>query len=147
MKYRRVQQSNRYQQINANVPDILAAIELPPPCHSWDDFLDFSRMSVTSITQDVNGIAIAIHRMKHNIWFRFKGNYIRIWVLTMTTLGLLQNHRLVLSIVAVFGVWSAICLLTIISVPDPRLSDTAKKSLRRYNLTLGERVSTWIEDW
>ena len=56
-------------------------------CQGWEDFLDFSRMSFTKKRWKIR------NRLKTNLFHRFVGNYIRMWITALIICWFLVDRR------------------------------------------------------
>jgi len=124
-----------YQQKTKPSPSIgrlLKTIEAPPPHKNWDDFLDFSRMSMP---EDIWTFSC---RLDRNIYHRFTGNYMIIWFVVMITTGLLYDHWHLLSVSILCTIWSLICITT--ANPD-YFAKVKTAHTPKYTASRDERVS------
>lgn len=95
-----------------------------PSCHCWDDFLDFSRMSLP------NSVFALFKRLRFGS-FRFAGNYVYICFFTFLCAGLMISKRYLLPFTILPLLWVGICHLT--SIDD-------QKGGIDYLISLDERV-------
>ncbi len=108
------------------------AIQFPPKCHHWDDFFDFSRMSIPS---DGHVFCRRLSRGSS----RFFGNYIWIWNFLMIVCAITFNRRFLLPPVILSSVWIVICISTVI---DGGFREKSSSTKQQYIIPLNERVST-----
>ena len=95
-----------------------------PSCHCWDDFLDFSRMSLP------NSVFVLFKRLRFGS-FRFAGNYVYIHFFALLCASLLISRRYLLPLTILPLLWVGICHLT--SIDD-------QKGKIDYLISLDERV-------
>ena len=107
-------------------------------CHGWEDFFDFSRMSIP------DDLWAVYRRLEGNLYDRFLGNYVRIWVVVLSIGGILADRHQLFGI----GVASSILMFLWISwgaatsQPSTASNTVLVKGVRRSRLTtVGQRVS------
>lgn len=92
-------------QIMKYIDSLLEKFPRPPTCHKWDDFWDFSRMSIPKDSIFFYG------RLKMGS-SRFIGNYISIYTSTVFTLGVFTNRYFFMPLLILPVIWIVICIAT-----------------------------------
>jgi len=77
--------------------------------HSWDDFLDFSRMSKP---KDGWTWSVLKRRVAYNMNMRFQGNYIWISIVTFVAVGILVDRKLLFAYMLSLLFWIFLSWLT-----------------------------------
>ena len=85
----------------------LKAVHIPFHCHEWDDFLDFSRMSVPKDDWTVN------QRLCKNLCRNFVGNYLSLWAPTMLITGMCLSRKLLFALIVIILTWALVSIMTL----------------------------------
>lgn len=113
-----MKQQNRARQINNTNNNIivdtfqsLLFYYSPTECHPWDDFLDFTRISMPKNGNcRWNYIKIWKRRLVTNMFQRFSGNYIWLWYNMNLITGVLTEKRLLIGLTLSLCSWFLLCL-------------------------------------
>jgi hypothetical protein len=110
------------------ISSLIGIIQCTPTCHNWDDFFDFSRMTIPK-----NG-RIFYRRITLGST-RFVGNYIQIWAFILLIASIFINRWFLLPLIIVPVTWIIICIATVIG------DYNEEKRKKEYIIPLHERVS------
>ena len=97
-----------------------------PACHQWDDFWDFSRMSVPKDS-------VSFYRRLN--CSRFIGNYISIYFFTVFILGVFVNRYFLIPLIILPMIWIIICIATEVE------NYNKNKREKEYIIPFNQRVS------
>ena len=84
---------------------LIAKLPHAPSCHTWEDFLDFSRM------RKPNSRAVFNKRLISGS-LRFVGNYVYIFLFTLLSAGIFGDYRFLVPMVVLTSLWAIICAAT-----------------------------------
>jgi hypothetical protein len=109
----------------------LKALQIPSRCHEWDDFFDFSRMSIPKDNWTLT------QRLCKNIFGLFLGNYLCVWALAIIITGICFSRKLFFALIVIMMTWILVSMMTI------KIGSLHSEKTPKFKLPRDEKVCEW----